>query len=449
MSIKITEGVAVNQEAPIAEVSHVSMSFSDEGTRTRTVLQDISLAIKPGEIVCILGPSGCGKSTLMRILAGLLKATAGKAMCHGAPLSAVHPGVSLVFQNFALFPWLTVLDNVIVGLHGLGLGKEAELEHAQNAIRMVSLGGYEKALPRELSGGMKQRVGIARALVRNPELLCLDEPFSALDVMTAEGLRSELFRIWRDGSTGLKSILLVTHYIEEAAMLGDRIVILDANPGRVRAIIENPLEAPREYKNKNFRAFVAHIHDTLTAVHLPDQPIELPKIPDIIATPRISAIPEIALPTMVGMMEIVHDHGDQMNFFELEDFSESELGQTILAVKAGEQLGLVNTPGDSVELTELGKQLIGGDTAVRGAILRERIMDLGLFRLIVDTIDASADEIVPARHIEHILATHLPHEPTHTLATTIASWGRVTETIVYDTAGEVWYRSPAYPKVNG
>ena len=445
MTVKIANAPAESSTL-LAEVRHVSVAFSDETGRSRTVLQDISIGVKSGEIVCILGPSGCGKSTLMRVLVGLLKATAGQVLSHGTPLTGVHPAVSLVFQNFALFPWLSVFDNVKVGLHGLQLSKDEEREHALAAIRKVSLGGFEQALPRELSGGMKQRVGIARALVRNPELLCLDEPFSALDVMTGEGLRSELYRIWNEGNTGLKSVLLVTHYIEEAAMLGDRIVILDANPGRVRAIIENPLPAPREYKNPNFRDFVAHVHDTLTAIHLPDQPIETPKTPNIVSAQRISAIPEIALGTVIGMIEIVHDHGDQMNFFELEDFSESELGQTILAVKAGEQLGLIETPGDIVALTDLGKQLIRSDADQRSTIMRDRVMQLGLFTLILDTIDASADELVPAKHIEQILATHLPHEPTMTLATTIAGWGRATETLIYDASGEVWYRSPAYPK---
>ncbi|MEI6398407.1 MAG: nitrate/sulfonate/bicarbonate ABC transporter ATP-binding protein [Pseudomonadota bacterium] len=444
MTLKITP-TAKNEDI-IAEVSHVSMAFSDEGGRTRTVLQDISLAVKSGEIVCILGPSGCGKSTLLRILAGLLSPTAGQALYHEKPLTTVHPGVSLVFQNFALFPWLSVIDNVIIGLHGLGLSKVEEREHAQAAIRKVTLSGFEQALPRELSGGMKQRVGIARALVRSPELLCLDEPFSALDVMTAEGLRSELYRIWTDGSTGLKSIILVTHYIEEAAMLGDRIVILDANPGRVRAIVTNPLKTPREYKSPDFSAFVSHIHDTLTAVHLPDQPVPAAKSPEILTVPRITPIPAITLGTVIGMMEIVHDHGDSMNFFVLEDFSESELGQTILAVKAGEQLGLVETPGDTVELTELGKKLINGNTAERHEILRGQVSHLGLFKLLLETIDASSDEIVPARHIENILSSHLPHEPTKALAKTIAWWGRTTETLIYDSDGDVWYRSPANPR---
>ena len=444
MTIKITPS-AINSEIT-SEVSHVSMAFSDEGGRTRTVLQDISLAVKSGEIVCILGPSGCGKSTLLRILAGLLSPTAGQALYHEKPLTTVHPGVSLVFQNFALFPWLSVIDNVIIGLHGLGLSKAEEREHAQAAIRKVTLSGFEQALPRELSGGMKQRVGIARALVRSPELLCLDEPFSALDVMTAEGLRSELYRIWTDGSTGLKSIILVTHYIEEAAMLGDRIVILDANPGRVRAVVTNPLRTPREYKSQDFRAFVSHIHDTLTAVHLPDQPVPAAKSLEIITAPRITPIPEIALGTVIGMMEIVHDHGDSMNFFVLEEFSESELGQTILAVKAGEQLGLIETPGDTVELTELGKKLIHGNTGERNEILRDQVSQLGLFKLLLETVDASSDEIAPAKHIENILSSHLPHEPTKALAKTIAWWGRTTETLIYDPDGDVWYRSPTNPR---
>ena len=228
-------------ESPICEAQHVTVSFG--GEKPLVALQDVTLSINSGEVVAILGPSGCGKSTLLRALVGLLNASSGTVLAHGKPVTGVHSGIAIVFQNFALYPWLTVSENVQVGLNGLPLDPPAARERAQQCIELVGLHGFEQAYPKELSGGMKQRVGIARALARGPELLCMDEPFSALDVFTAESLRSEIYRLWTgtgDRSahlpSSLKSILMITHIIEEAVFLADRIVIMGTRPGHIRQI---------------------------------------------------------------------------------------------------------------------------------------------------------------------------------------------------------------------
>src|SRR4051812_23722608 len=221
---------SVNESA-ICEAREVSVAFGD----SKPVLERVSLAIHPGEVVAILGPSGCGKSTLLRTLVGLLRPTSGQVFAHGQPLGGIHSGVAIVFQSFALFPWLTVRQNVEVALNGLGLDPDLAAERVVRCIDLVGLEGHEEAYPKELSGGMKQRVGIARALAREPELLCMDEPFSALDVFTAESLRSEVYSLWtRRAAEGkdalqlahLKGILMITHIIEEAVFLADRIVIM-------------------------------------------------------------------------------------------------------------------------------------------------------------------------------------------------------------------------------
>ena len=203
-------------ETSIAAASGVSKSYRDDEGRERVILQNVDLSIRRGEVVAILGPSGCGKSTLLRILIGLIPPTSGTVTQHGKPLVGIHPGAAVVFQNFALFPWLTVEENVRVGLNGKPLPAAQVEEQVAGAIERVGLTGVERAFPKELSGGMKQRVGIARALVGAPELLCMDEPFSALDVLTAESLRAEVYRLWSDGATGLSSILMITHLIDEA-----------------------------------------------------------------------------------------------------------------------------------------------------------------------------------------------------------------------------------------
>jgi NitT/TauT family transport system ATP-binding protein len=263
----------VENGSTISQVIDVSVSFGEQGTANRLlVLDKVSLAVRPGEVLAMLGPSGCGKSTLLRAMVGLLKPTSGTVLAHGKPLEGIHPGVSLVFQNFALFPWLTVQENIGVALNGLGLDAAAGADRVKRCIDLVGLEGFEEAYPKELSGGMKQRVGIARALARGPELLCMDEPFSALDVFTAESLRSEVYRLWSgNGASGqsgklpfsLKSVVIITHMIDEAVFLADRIVVLASRPGRIRTIIENDVPHPREYQSPAFLRMVQRIHDVI------------------------------------------------------------------------------------------------------------------------------------------------------------------------------------------
>ncbi|MBY4871434.1 MULTISPECIES: ABC transporter ATP-binding protein, partial [Burkholderia] len=197
------------------------------------VLDDANLSLREGEIVGLLGRSGSGKSTLLRIIAGLIEPTGGEVTYLGKPLRGPAEGVAMVFQTFALFPWLTVLQNVEAGLEALGVGARERRERALAAIDLIGLDGFENAYPRELSGGMRQRVGFARALVVDPTILLMDEPFSALDVLTAETLRTDLLDLWTQGRMPIKSVLIVTHNIEEAVFMCDRILVLSSNPGRV------------------------------------------------------------------------------------------------------------------------------------------------------------------------------------------------------------------------
>jgi NitT/TauT family transport system ATP-binding protein len=352
-------------------------------------------------------------------------------------LHGIHPGASLVFQNFALFPWLTVEDNVRVGLHGRGLSRSEESELIATTLEKVGLGGVDRAFPKELSGGMKQRVGLARALVGKPELLCLDEPFSALDVMTAEALRSEVYRLWSEGKSGLSSVLLITHLIEEAVFLSDRIVIMDANPGRVRAVVSNDLGHPREYRSREFQDFVDHIHDILTAVHLPDVPVE-PRIPQAAVSERITPIPAVTLGQITGMMEILHDHGDEMDLFDLNEFVSNELGQTLTVVKGGELLGLIETPGDLVKLTPEGKHFLQAGVAERNDLLASRMKGLGIFRMVLQMLDSAPEGNLEDEEVVAAVAAHLPREPAQQLADTVCEWGRTVELFDYDAVREVW-----------
>ena len=257
---------------PIVELSGVNMTFGESTGEKMKVLDDINLTVQEHDVMALLGPSGCGKSTIMRILSGLIQPSSGVVKYRGTPLDGVNPGVAMVFQNFALFPWLTVKENILLGLENSKYSQEEKTQHFQKIIEMVGLDGYGDVLPKELSGGMKQRVGIARALIMEPVILCMDEPFSALDVLTGETLRNEIGRIAMDPAAGFKSLVIVTHNIAEAVYLARNIVVLAAHPGRVQKIVPNPLPYPRDPASAPFQHLVAQIHAILTNSVLHDEP---------------------------------------------------------------------------------------------------------------------------------------------------------------------------------
>src|SRR5690242_12471232 len=251
--------------APLVEIEHLSHVYGQGGAGDHAVLDDVNLKLRDNEIVALLGRSGCGKSTLLRIIAGLMPATSGGVAIEGEPVTAPAPQVAMVFQSFALFPWLTVLENVEIGLEAQGVGLEERRQRAIAAIDLIGLDGYESAFPKELSGGMRQRVGLARALVVHPKMLLMDEPFSALDVLTAETLRGDLLDLWSDGKMPISSILMVTHNIEEAVLMCDRILVFSSNPGRIVADIRVDLPKPRSRVEPRFRELVDDVYELMTA----------------------------------------------------------------------------------------------------------------------------------------------------------------------------------------
>ncbi len=429
-------GVADRERACLAEARNVSKRFARDGHEL-VVLRDVSLAIGTGEVVAVLGPSGCGKSTLLRILVGLVPPTTGAVLCHDRPLVGLHPGATIVFQGFALFPWFTVAENIRVGVHREALAPSDEDERVRRAIALVGLGGFEEAYPKELSGGMKQRVGIARALVGGPELLCMDEPFSALDVLTAEGLRSEVYELWKRGDLGLKSMILITHLIEEAVFLGDRIVIMGANPGCIRRTIVNPLPHPRAYHSPEFLALVDEIHAAITQIHLPDErPAPTPSVP---GAPRIEPLPAAGVGEIVGLLEVLHDHGDALDLFELATRRRLDIGRAILAVKAAELLELVETPKQEVLLTASGRELVDGDASTRKRIFHRRLLAIPTFSYLVERLRRAPRLRLPAEVVQEQLVILLPNEPIEQLFEVIVSWGRYGELLGYDpVTGEVY-----------
>jgi len=420
-------------EPAIAAVQGLRKVYADEAGRERVILEGIDFSVRKGEFVAVLGPSGCGKSTLLRILIGLIPPSAGTVLAHGKPLDGLHAGAAVVFQSFALFPWLSVEENVRIGLTGRGLPEEDAAARVKDVIARVGLSGYERAMPKELSGGMKQRVGIARALVSGPELLCMDEPFSALDVMTAELLRAEVYRLWSDGGTGLSAVLLVTHLIEEAVTLADRIVVLGTNPGMVRIEIPNPLPHPREPRQPEFLRMVERVHDAVAGVHLPEEEAPAaPALPGRVAIGPFAPLPPASVGQMLGLLEILVDHGGEMDLFDVDALTDWDFGRTIAVVKAAELLDLVDTPKNRILLTDPGRALVAAAPREKPFLFRRQLLGLGTFVTIVRDLAGREDATARGQDVRGLLAKRLPNEATGALFETLVNWGRFAQLLDYD-----------------
>jgi len=392
-----------------------------------TILQDIHLSIAENDIVALLGPSGCGKSTLIRLVAGLISPTKGTVKFHGREVDGICPGVAMVFQNFALFPWLSVQGNIHLPLKQAGLSDAEVAARTKHSLEMVGLTGYEEVYPRELSGGMKQRVGIARALAVNPEVLCMDEPFSALDVLTAESLRNELGRLCADAANPLRTMISVTHNIEEAVYLAKRIIVLAAHPGRVALDLPNPLPYPRNPESPEFRAVMEKIHMILTHHELPE-PGTLPA-DEHSRIPRVSGVTIGEVLGLVSLCTTV-----PTDLFELADELHEEFDSMLRVIRAAEMLGLVTTPEDDVVLSPLGEKFQAASMSERKAILAERIRILPLYRRVQDYVTKAEDHTVDMDDFLAILKTWYPHQDIGPLARTVVSWGRYADLLVIDSS---------------
>ncbi len=435
---------------PIAEARNVSISLGQDG-QLRPILENVSLGVRPGEVLAILGPSGCGKSTLLRAMVGLIQPTTGEVFAHGLPLTGIHPGVAIVFQNFALFPWLNVQDNVRLALNGLELSPDEGTERVKRCIDIVGLEGFEEAYPKELSGGMKQRVGFARAMARGPELLCMDEPFSALDVFTAESLRSEIYRLFSNRSDksastvpgesqARRSVMMITHQIEEAVFLADRIVVLAAKPGRIQTIVQNDVPHPREYQTPAFRRMVQQIHNAIMNEQLPDVPAKPAVVP---ATPGGLPIPEplpaVNIGHVIGLMEIVRDHGGEMDVFGIDRFTDYDFGHTLAVLKAGEMMDFLDTPKNKVALTDTGRELLDDDINGRKALFRRQLKTLGTFQFVNRLLEEAKDHRLHKDVVAEELAIRLTSEDIERLFKTVVAWGRFAELFGFSADDEVLY----------
>jgi NitT/TauT family transport system ATP-binding protein len=419
---------------PLIELRHVSHEYYVGTAEKDLVLSDVNLTVLEHETVVLLGPSGCGKSTLVRIMAGLITPTKGEVYYREKLLVGVSPGVSMVFQNFALFPWLTVRGNVLLPVGHLS--QEDQQSRLETVLQTVGLGAYEYAYPRELSGGMKQRVGIARALIAEPQVLAMDEPFSALDVLTAETLRNEIGRLLADPNHPLRTMVMVTHNIVEAVYFATRIVVMAAGPGRIDVIVPNGLPYPRDTDHPEFKRIVEQLHGILTHTNLPDTAgaADSGKVTTTTSDNRKRIAP-VSLPyvnaaEVLGLMSLIGD--EPQDLFDLAEKFGREFGAVVRIVKAAELLGFVQTPGQDVQITQLGKDLVSSSTVDQKRIVREQLMKLKIFELLVRLIRVQEDQCLPSEELLRELQAALPHEKPRPLFRTLLSWGRYAEIISLD-----------------
>ena len=420
---------------PIIEARKLEKFYPQpDGTRIQ-VIAPTDIAIYPGQIIALLGPSGCGKSTMLRMLTGLSPTSAGSVYWHGQPVEGEAPNVSIVFQSFALFPWLTVIENVEAPLEARGI---AEVERHKRALRIidaVGLDGFESAYPKELSGGMKQRVGVARALVVEPEVLFMDEPFSALDVLTAETLRGELLELWLGRKIPTRAIFVVTHNIEEAVVLADRIIVLGRNPAHIHAEFNVDLPYPRDHKSARFVELVDLIYRALTQQDHPDvAPAEL-RAMHAAAQRRYPMLPHTRPGGMAGLLEILVDQKGQADLHVLADELSLEVDALLPTVDTAALLGLLKLEEGDTILTSEGKAFAQADIQERKAIFRKAVLaNIPLLRQMEQALKSKANRTLPAEFFEDLLDEHFSEDEARRQLETAIQWGRYAELFDYDAA---------------
>ncbi len=419
-------------QTPLLKVKNIKKAFKKQAAQELVVLNQVNFDIYSGEIIALLGKSGSGKSTLLRIIAGLMHPTDGEILFHDVPINKPVPGLTMVFQHFALLPWLTVLENVELGLEAQGVGKEERRKRALKAIDIVGLDGFESAYPKELSGGMAQRVGFARALVIDPELLLMDEPFSALDVLTAENLRGDLINIWQSAETNIKAILLVTHNIEEAVSLADRIFVFAINPGHVAAEIKVDIPHPRNNQQPQFRKLIDDIYTLMTraaGIKVPSKELKFKTI-DI-----SYRLPKVEISEITGFIETLAspEYAMKGDLPQLAEELHLAIDDLFSIIETLEILRFAYVAEGDIELTEQGKVFAEADILQRKQIFAAHLMSyMPLARHIRQVLDRNSDHIDHEEHFLTELESYLSRDAAEEVLATVIDWGRYAELFAYD-----------------
>lgn len=413
----------------IISIENCRKTFKKASTQDLLVLDDVNFKLHDGEIVALLGKSGSGKSTLLRIIAGLVAPSSGKVFYRGQPVTKPVAGIAMVFQSFALMPWLTVLENVELGLEAQGVGREERRKRAIEAIDIIGLDGFESAFPKELSGGMRQRVGFARALVINPDVLLMDEPFSALDVLTAENLKSDLLELWQEKKTNTNGILLVTHNIEEAAMLADRIIIFGSDPGYIRAELNVTLPQPRDSATTEFRALVDKIYTVMTTgpqgkatrAHRERQIGLGYRLPDVEPS------------ELSGLIETMTSFNERIDLPELADELMMNIDDLFPLLETLEILGFAKVSDGDIQLGELVRQFDEADLQARKQMFAHCLLEkIPLARYIRRILDEKPGHRVSEERFLTKLEDYFSEKEADRVLRTMIDWGRYAEIFAYD-----------------
>ena len=422
--------------AALLDIHGLRQSFPRADGGEHLVLDGVELALNQGQIVGLLGRTGSGKSTLLRLIAGLSQPTGGSVTYLGQPVNAPAPGIAMVFQSFALFPWLTVLENVQLGLEALGLPRVEIRKRALAAIDLIGLDGYESAFPRELSGGMRQRVGFARALVVHPNILLMDEPFSALDVLTAETLRTDFLELWGEGKLPIKGVILVTHNIEEAVLMCDRILLFSSNPGRIVSDIPVDMKQPRNRLDPQFHDMVEKIYVAMTARKA--GPTQIGTVP---AATINTVLPRVSANLMSGLMETLSaaPFNGKADLPVLADELAMESDELLPVAESLQTFRLAEIEGGDIKLTDIGKQFVEMATDDRKKLFaRQLLAQVPLATHIRRVLQERANHVAPKSRFLDELEDHMSTEDAeHTLRAVIA-WGRYAELFAYDDDSETF-----------
>ena len=419
--------------APLLDVQGVCKSFRKPDGDELVVLENVNLTLRPGEIVGLLGRSGSGKSTLLRVIAGLDEPSGGLVNYLGHAVTGPASGIAMVFQSFALFPWLTVLENVQLGLEALGVAEAEQRKRSLQAIDLIGLDGFESAYPRELSGGMRQRVGFARALVVHPNILLMDEPFSALDVLTAETLRSDFLDLWGEGQLPIRSVLLVTHNIEEAVQMCDRMLIFSTHPGRVVSEIPVDLPQPRHAQDPRFRALIDRVYVEMTA--RPRGEPRGARTERFAGTGIGTALTHVSSNVLTGLMEAVNEppYNGRADLPVIAEEQHLEVDDLFPAAEALQMLRFAEVEGGDIKLTEAGLQFARSETDERKKLFaRHLITYVPLAAHIRRVLDERASHSAPKSRFFDELEDYMAEEAAEQTLRTIISWGRYAELFAYD-----------------
>jgi NitT/TauT family transport system ATP-binding protein len=415
---------------PIIEARQVEKKFVQPDGHEIQVIAPLDLSIEPDLITALLGPSGSGKSTLLRMLSGLAAPTGGTVLWHGRAMASARPSVAIVFQSFALFPWLTVIENVEAPLLAQTVPAIERRGRAMHAIDSVGLKGFENAYPKELSGGMKQRVGFARALAVEPEILFMDEPFSALDVLTAENLRGELMELWLAKKIPTRSIFMVTHNIEEAVLLADRIIVLGRSPARIRADFRVPLPQPRDRKSATFVLYVDYVYKVMTQ---PELELAPPSVVGRRAKAPLVPLPHARPGGIAGLLELLMSRGGEEDMYHIADELLLELDDLLPTIDAAVLLGFAETHEGDVKITPQGAEFAEADIQPRKDLFRQALLSRPTFLATMDSaLHQKSDHSMPLEFFRDLLDEHFSQQDVQSQIDTALNWGRYAEIFTYD-----------------